>query len=223
MHTYDALPGQKGQQLHLFAIFMSDSLLAGDSPGGMETEDFSQVIGRLFSGTFLSEAGLGRETEDAVNQVCDELDRREFGFATRIYSLLTMIMVVLSRSMEGESLQVPPDADPHEYIVYTAKEFLRQSVYSRVRLRDVAASVNLSEEHLGRIFKEQTGGSVMQYLRNRRIELAKHLLITSNDPVKFIAHRLAFEDAGHFTKVFRRLTGTTPLEFRRAHPGGREE
>lgn len=222
-HTYDAIPGGKGQQLHIIAIFMSADLLSASIADDSGSEDFRQVVQRLFGAAAPIETRMEREMEDAVNQVCDELDRRQFGFATRIYALLTQVVVAFCRAMEGgrERLQVPVDADPHEYMVDAAKEFLRQSVYSRVRLPDVAASVNLSEEHLSRIFKDQTGISVMQFLRIRRIEMAKHLLITTNDPVKLIAHRLAFEDAGHFSKVFRRMTGMTPLEYRRAHPGGK--
>ncbi len=221
-HTYDALPGWKGGQLHCFAIFLCNDPLARGLDGGIEFEDFRQLVEKLLQGSFLFSPEVGRGLESIINQCCRELDRREFAFATRIYSLLIAALVSLGRAMTDERGMVQTDCSPHEHVVNSAREFIRQSVYSRVRLADVAAAVNLSEEHLGRVFKEETGESVMTCLRNRRIEMAKQLLVTSNDSVKAIAHRLAFGDTGHFCKIFRRLTGQTPLQFRRAHPGRKE-
>ncbi|MGN0793800.1 MAG: helix-turn-helix domain-containing protein [Aristaeellaceae bacterium] len=63
-------------------------------------------------------------------------------------------------------------------------------------------------------FKNETGRTIKCYLTNYRIEQAQKLLRNEHYRSKEIAARCGFSDNGYFTKVFRRSTGMTPLEYR---------
>ena len=54
----------------------------------------------------------------------------------------------------------------------------------------------------------------MRHLESQRIEAAKALLLTSNDPVYAIAGKVGFENPFHFSSRFRRRVGMSPREFR---------
>ncbi len=73
----------------------------------------------------------------------------------------------------------------------------------------------ISHSHLCRQFKAAYGVSVKQYLINRRLEHAKHLLMSGNLPVKTIALSCGFNDELHFMKAFKAVTGMTALTFRK--------
>ncbi len=72
----------------------------------------------------------------------------------------------------------------------------------------------LSQNYLAHFFQERYGMTIPHYLLVRRIDLARHLLATSDDLVKQIAVRVGLPDPQYFNKQFRRLTGSSPSEFR---------
>jgi AraC family transcriptional regulator len=82
-------------------------------------------------------------------------------------------------------------------------------------LEKVAGAVGMSYFHFSRTFKQSMGVSPNNYIVARRVELAKKLLTQSDSPIADIALQAGFANQGHFTTMFRRLTGTTPKTFRR--------
>ena len=66
-----------------------------------------------------------------------------------------------------------------------------------------------------RLFKEATGKTATEFIRQVRLTTAARLLLVSNDPVNCIAHDVGFEDANHFTRVFRQAFGMTPGRYRK--------
>ncbi len=84
-----------------------------------------------------------------------------------------------------------------------------------LRIGDLAAMAKVSEVYFRREFQKYYGVSPMTYLKNRRMELAKQLLSTSLYSVAEVATRSGFDSLGYFSSEFRRLTGTTPTEYRK--------
>lgn len=78
----------------------------------------------------------------------------------------------------------------------------------------LAGVADYSPHFFARAFKKQVGQSLHQYVVQRRIERARHLLLKSDQPISQIALLTGFSGQSHLTSVFRRLTGTTPAEFR---------
>lgn len=78
----------------------------------------------------------------------------------------------------------------------------------------IAREAGLSQNYLAHFFQERYGMTIPHYLLVRRIDLARHLLATSDDLVKQIATRVGLPDPQYFNKQFRRLTGSNPSEFR---------
>jgi AraC-like DNA-binding protein len=71
-------------------------------------------------------------------------------------------------------------------------------------------------------FKQVTGQSFINYLNHFRIAKAQSLLATTHLPIAEISQETGFCDQSHFGVVFRRLAGTTPLNYRRRFGTGRE-
>jgi transcriptional regulator GlxA family with amidase domain len=90
---------------------------------------------------------------------------------------------------------------------------------------DLAAAVAMSRRNFIRRFKSATGNTPMEYIQRVKVESAKHALESGDDPVDTVAARSGYEDAGSFRKIFKRLTGVSPIEFRRRsrffHDAGR--
>lgn len=80
---------------------------------------------------------------------------------------------------------------------------------------DLAALAGLPRRAFTGAFKEATGLPAYQFVMQRRIEAALHLLRTSSLPVAQIASRTGFTHQAHFTRVLRRLSGSTPGQIRK--------
>ena len=87
--------------------------------------------------------------------------------------------------------------------------------YARpLTIERLAALAGLSPFHFIRAFRAATGLTPHQYLRNRRIERAKELLVTTPMPVTEVCDAVGFQSLGSFSSLFRKLTGETPAGYR---------
>lgn len=78
----------------------------------------------------------------------------------------------------------------------------------------LARRFGMSPVYLGRLFQEQTGMKVTDYIQEKRLRFACEELRHSVKPVREIARLAGYRDAGYFNKVFRRSIGMTPGEYR---------
>jgi transcriptional regulator GlxA family with amidase domain len=82
----------------------------------------------------------------------------------------------------------------------------------------VAAMVRLSglaERSFKRRFRQATGMSPLEYVHTLRLEEARHLLETGAQPIEAIANEVGYEDAGFFSRLFRRSVTLTPAQYRK--------
>ena len=81
-------------------------------------------------------------------------------------------------------------------------------------LSTLAAAQELSEGYLATIFKRETGKTVSEYVREKRMKHAAHLLITTRLQIQTIALHCGIMDVQYFSKLFKKHTGKTPKEYR---------
>ncbi len=94
-----------------------------------------------------------------------------------------------------------------------AMEFINERLGQDISLKEIAQSVNLSQFHFARLFKESVGLSPHQFVIKQRIERAKRLLLQGDSPIATIAVDVGFADQSHFTSQFRKRCGLTPQDF----------
>lgn len=87
-----------------------------------------------------------------------------------------------------------------------------------VRLAALAELVDLSPFHFARAFKQSFGVPPHRYHVGRRIARAKELLDGGSQSVTEIARDLGFAETSSFSATFRRVTGTSPMGYRRERP-----
>lgn len=110
--------------------------------------------------------------------------------------------------------------DPHpqsaqELLLNRAMDLLRNNIAQSVRISAVAGSLNISTVTLCRLFQERFRKSPKEYLQEIRMERARKLLSSTDEPIKQIAQETGFRSASFFTKSFRELTGLSPSDWRK--------
>ena len=73
----------------------------------------------------------------------------------------------------------------------------------------------LAERSFKRRFQQATGMAPLEYVHTLRLEEAKQMLETSDDPVETVANEVGYEDAGFFSRLFRRQVNLTPAQYRK--------
>ena len=106
--------------------------------------------------------------------------------------------------------------NPHaDSIVRSCEEWLEQHYRESGAIPRVVEHSQLAERTLKRRFKIATGSTLIERLQNLRVEEAKRLLETTKVPVEEISYEVGYEDASFFRRLFKRLTGLTPSQYRR--------
>ena len=85
----------------------------------------------------------------------------------------------------------------------------------------IAKSLFLSRGYLSTRFKEETGQSLSDYIREQKLTEAERLLDLPVYSLAEISEMLGYSSQGHFSNAFKKLTGITPLEYRQRKPGAK--
>lgn len=95
-----------------------------------------------------------------------------------------------------------------------ATDYIYDHLHSIINVTDVADAVILSPTYLSVLFKKETGVSISDYIRNKRLEAAANMLKYSDFSYLEISNYLAFSSQSHFVAVFKRYMGMTPRRYR---------
>ncbi len=99
-------------------------------------------------------------------------------------------------------------------IVERIKEYINTHYEHQIFLTDIADMVCLSQNYIGRIFKEYAKESITDYIHRLRIARAKTLLRETNERISQIAYGIGYRDSNYFSIIFKKNTGLSPKEYR---------
>jgi Response regulator containing CheY-like receiver domain and AraC-type DNA-binding domain len=101
-------------------------------------------------------------------------------------------------------------------VIQKAVHYIRKNYTRKLMIEEVAKEICLSPTYFSKIFKQEIGCGFNAYLNRLRIEKSTQLLLQSDLQLVDIAHAIGFEDQSYFTKVFKRLTGISPNQFKKS-------
>ena len=105
----------------------------------------------------------------------------------------------------------------NDELVSDILSYLKVNYAHKINMADLAAQFGISPSGMIKKFKKATGVLPQRHLINLRIKQAKQLLVDTNIPVTEIAEQSGFENPYYFSKAFKKETGFTPSEYRKAY------
>lgn len=175
-------------------------------------EDFSMVKSRVMElVVLLSRAAMegGADTEQIFGL--------NYTYLTQVHSFRSTneLAFWLSRILERFTDLVFDLKDiKHTDAIYKSIQYIHEHYARRITLEEVASEVYLSPAYFSKIFKQEVGSSFKGYLNQIRIEKSKFLLRDRNIQLIDIAGMVGYEDQSYFTKVFKKILGTSPGKYR---------
>lgn len=112
-------------------------------------------------------------------------------------------------------IATPQDQQAHFQELQRVIAFLDEHFIDEITVERLAGIAGISVPHLNRRFRQLLRLSPMEYVQSLRIQEAQRRLMTTNRSVGDIAIATGFYDQSHFTKRFRKVTGITPLQYRK--------
>lgn len=100
-------------------------------------------------------------------------------------------------------------------LVKRIEDYIVLHIHQDLNRERIATAVYLNPDYMARLFKKTTGQTLGEYIKKKRLELAKQLLSSTDFPVGDLALSLGYASFSHFAKVFREEEGMTPSEYRR--------
>jgi AraC-like DNA-binding protein len=164
-------------------------------------------------------AELGRLSPLAltVDLLRDEVQRRELGSGDLVASLMDVTFTYLLRVIverAGASTTSWSGA-LRDRAVRAALELLHGDVGFGWTLDELARRVGVSRSVLAARFRAAVGDTPLNHLRTLRMQAAMRLLTETDERLEAVAHTVGYQDAFGFSKVFKKVVGTSPREFRR--------
>ena len=153
---------------------------------------------------------------DIFRNIIEEYVECKQGYQTSIAALAAELFVILLRGYTkiDNNLNNTPWG---EKLVQNAIVEISNHFVEKHTLENLAKLCNMSKFHFCRIFKQETGMTVMQYLTHQRIKNAEIMLIHTNYKISDVARNCGIDDVAHFSKVFKKYNKLSPQQFRMLH------
>lgn len=158
-----------------------------------------------------------------VNKICyDMVMEYQSGqpgkeFMVKAYMTQLLVQVVRGLTMNVKKTDVEEfETYNRSYAVKRIINYLNENYEQRISLEQIAHNMYLSPVYISKIFKEETGESPINYLIKIRLERAKEILQTGNSgSIKSIAKAVGYDDVYHFSKLFKKYYGISPLYYKK--------
>ncbi len=101
------------------------------------------------------------------------------------------------------------------FIPEMIKNYIDAHINEKITLDDISNNLYISKSHIERTFKEEYNQTPLAYCANQKISQVASMLITTNYSISHIAQQFGYSDVKYMSKIFKKIKGKTPMEYRR--------
>lgn len=146
-----------------------------------------------------------------IGSIEAELTSRQEGYRQAVLAHLTLLLIDLARLVGDVVGDLRRSGEPLLAEVFAV---IDRRYGEPLSLRDVAAELGMTPGHLTTVVRRRTGRTVQEWIIERRMAEARSLLTDTDLPVAAVAGRVGIVDPGYFSRLFRRIHGTSPRGWR---------
>lgn len=214
-HSYKCSGRFDHYYLHAYEGFKKETDVFDfyDFPVEVDSEDIDeQVFARMCRKyPFAELPASDPATYDNTTQFTDYVQRYNDLPLYDKMQLRGSILMLFSRFMQAATPRIWTKDDRMKKVLM----YIHNNIYSDIDIDDLASVACITKPYLIRLFTGSFGISPLQYINKKKIERAQLMLVTTDKTVMDIAYKLGYSDHSYFTRLFRKMTGSTPLAYRK--------
>lgn len=163
-----------------------------------------------------SDFGMMMEETEAVRQIFSSLYKvpdqiKGHYFKLKVIEIFLLLSIISTTNHEKRSSYRKQQVD----IVKAVNEYISTQFMKRITIDSLSDQFDIPTSTLKRCFKGVYGTTIHHYLKECRINAAKHLLQESDQSILEIANAVGYENGSKFTSAFKEATGVTPSAYRK--------
>ena len=215
LHSYECNGHFTHYYLHVYEGFKNelDVVEQYDFPTEVKAEDIDALLFQRMCSqqpqAILSSSDP--QTYDNVTLFSSYLQRYQDMELWEKMELRGAMLMIFSRFMREAVQRVWT----HDERMQKVLSHIHSHISDTIDVEELADLACVTKPYLIRLFKREFGTSPVQFINRKKIERAQLLLFTTEMPVKEIAYALGVSDHSYFIRLFRKLAGVTPQEYRR--------
>lgn len=163
----------------------------------------------------LPAALFSHRVESYLSEILQECRSQALGYETLCSTLLMSLITLIYRLVDSKH-GFDAVSGKNE-LTFRTKEFIDRNYTRNLSLQDIADTFYVNRHYLSHLFRKDMGDSPINYMIHRRIEEAKRLLRTTEQPVRTVAASVGYENEKYFSILFKKITRLTPGQYRRLH------
>lgn len=124
----------------------------------------------------------------------------------KLINLLNYILLTILQSRDY--------ATYNPYVV-EAIDYIEKNIYTSISLQEVSRHLSISKEYLAKLFKDGTGVSLLNFILDKKVNLAKQLIKSNEYSLIEISNTLGFNNYNYFSRIFKNKCGISPNKYRK--------
>ena len=156
----------------------------------------------------------GNEIENIILKMNDEVKARKANTSQAIKLYIQLIFITANRNYSHKILSKQGSGDNAAVLFSRFLKSVSEHFLTVKKVADYAAMLHVSADHLNRIIKSRSDKTAHELIEEMILREAKAYLLHSSLSIAEITYQLGFSDPSYFNKFFRKLAGTTPLQYR---------
>lgn len=146
--------------------------------------------------------------------------RKAFLLGVNDYLLKPLSVSELDEKLSAQ-LKVSPKSDEeltdtikNKDLLHIIDDYINENISRPISMQEAADKANLSYHYFSKIFKEIAGASFSKYVNERKMTIAKELVLDPTIRINEIAYKLGFKESNHFSRTFKKTYGLYPTAYR---------
>lgn len=148
-----------------------------------------------------------------LQSILKEAQKKEENFLDVCQNLLDILLIYLMR--KNESAMIADDSKKASRECRFIEQYIDEHFSEDISLETLSSLTYMNKYYLVHAFKNYKGVSPINYLIDKRIQEAKTLLETTNFSIAKIAQHVGFSSQSYFSQIFRKVTGETPIKYKK--------
>lgn len=100
-------------------------------------------------------------------------------------------------------------------LIANIKNYIEENLYGEISVKEIAGIFNYNDKYIGKLFKDEEGMSLIEYVNGKRLDKSCELLKHTTESVTHIAQQTGFNNVTYFERLYKKRFGKSPLEFRK--------